>query len=192
MSESPVPSTISPPAQCATASPAASPASQALRHGDQPTGVRLLGDLRAEIARADSKAAVLVAALGVTAGMLGALLTGNGHRPLSPIGLVLGGVGGACLVTSLLAMLLAVLPRYRRSVWEPGRPLVFFGDIRRAAELGQLSEALAQAERDPSEGLLTALADTSEIVSRKHRWIRVGLVAFSLGSLMLPSALLIG
>lgn len=44
-------------------------------------GARLLVDLRSEIARADSKASVLVAALGMTAGVISGWLAGSGWRP---------------------------------------------------------------------------------------------------------------
>lgn len=94
-------------------------------------GARLLADLRAEIARADTKASVLAGALGIMAGLPG------GHRwspaALSPTATILWWAGATSLVTALFALLLAVLPRYRRSTWEPGRPLTYFGDIRRAA-----------------------------------------------------------
>lgn len=44
-------------------------------------GARLLLDLRSEIARADSKASVLVAALGMTAGVISGWLAGSEWRP---------------------------------------------------------------------------------------------------------------
>ena len=85
---------------------------------------RLLADLRTEIARADSKASVLVAALGMTAGVFSALLAGRDWNPavLSTFGTVVWGAGAAFLVLSLFALLLAVLPRYRSEPWTPGSP----------------------------------------------------------------------
>ncbi|MEV7778119.1 Pycsar system effector family protein [Kitasatospora sp. NPDC088351] len=157
-------------------------------------GTALLAELRTEIARADSKAAILVAALGVLVGVLGGLLAGGDWRPERLAGpaevLLISGAAG--LAASLLSLLLAVLPRYRRSTWCPGRPLAYFGDIRRATRQGLLAEALADTERLATEGVLTALADTSLIVSRKHRWVRTGVFSFGLGMLLLVTALLIG
>ncbi|BBC35892.1 uncharacterized protein SGFS_071860 [Streptomyces graminofaciens] len=152
------------------------------------SGMQLLGDLRAEIARADTKASVLVGALGITAGLLG----GRGWSPaaLSPTAALLWWLGAASLVTALFALLLAVLPRYRRSSWEPGRPLTYFGDVRRAARAGALAEAVAETGRDPAAGLFTALAETSRIVARKHLWIRTGLVAFGCAAVLLPGSAL--
>lgn len=73
---------------------------------------RLLADLHTEIGRADSKAAVLVAALGMTAGVFTGLLAGKDWAPgsLGAAGLVLWWAGTAALAVSLLALLLAVLP----------------------------------------------------------------------------------
>lgn len=165
-----------------------------------PTGAtvaaRLLSDLHTEIGRADSKAAVLVAALGMTAGVFTGLLAGKDWAPgsLGRPGLALWWAGTAALAVSLLALLLAVLPRYRTDGWAPGDPLSYFADIRRAAGAGEaeLVRALAATERDPLHGMARALTGTSRIAAVKHRWIRTGLIAFSAGSVLLPAAVLTG
>ncbi|GAA0918159.1 Pycsar system effector family protein [Streptomyces thermoalcalitolerans] len=166
--------------------PTASPGARA--------GERLLTEMRGEIARADSKAAVLVAALGVTAGLFSGLLAGRKWDPgtLSAPGSTLWWAGVAAHAVSLFALLLAVLPRYRFGAWAPGRPLCYFGDVQQAARAGRLAEALAETERDPTAGLTAALAQASRIAVRKHQWIRVGLTAFSIGTVLLPAALLVG
>ncbi|MGA5283920.1 Pycsar system effector family protein [Streptomyces griseoincarnatus] len=155
---------------------------------------RLLADLRTEIARADSKAAVLVAALGITAGVFSGLLAGRDWSPdaLSAVGAVVWWAGTLALALSLPALLLAVLPRYRSGSWAPGQPLSYFGDIRRAVEAGRLDTALADTEADPLAALTTALTETSQIAWRKHQWIRAGLITFCTGTLLLPASLLIG
>ncbi|WP_374212648.1 Pycsar system effector family protein, partial [Streptomyces sp. EL9] len=157
---------------------------------------RLLADLHTEIGRADSKAAVLVAALGMTAGVFTGLLAGKDWSPgsLGAAGPVLWWAGTAALAVSLLALLLAVLPRYRADAWAPGEPLSYFADIRQAAAAGEaeLARALAATERDPLHGLARALTGTSQIAAAKHRWIRAGLIAFSAGSVLLPTAVLTG
>ncbi|MFG3228394.1 Pycsar system effector family protein [Kitasatospora sp. NPDC048194] len=159
-----------------------------------PPGAALLAELRTEIARADSKAAVLVAALGVIVGTLGGLLTSNGWAPhqLSVPARILLAAGGLGIAVSLVSLLLAVLPRYGRSSWRPGRPLGYFGDIRRAAEQGLLAEALAESEQLAAEAVRTALAENSLIASRKHSWVRVGILAFGAGLFPLVTALLLG
>ncbi|MFJ9035342.1 Pycsar system effector family protein [Streptomyces sp. NPDC102406] len=156
-------------------------------------GAPLLAELRVDIARADAKAAVLIGALGLTAGVPGALLAGRGWTP-GPLPVPVASLwwaGTLCLLTALLAVLLAVAPRHRARRWAPGRPLTYFDDVRRAAEAGLLAEALAQTESDPASALILALADTSRIAARKHFWIRAGLTAFGGAVLLLPAALLL-
>ncbi|MFF1694429.1 Pycsar system effector family protein [Streptomyces sp. NPDC058257] len=158
------------------------------------TAERLLADLRTEIARADAKAAVLVAALGVMAGVFSGLLA---RREWTPASLSVPASstwwsGVLALALALLALLMAVLPRYGTSRWTPGAPLSYFGDIQRAACSGHLAEALADTERDPTADAIAALSATSRIALRKHQWIRTGLIAFTVASVLLPGSLLIG
>ncbi|MFG2313620.1 Pycsar system effector family protein [Streptomyces tendae] len=162
--------------------------------GAAPAAERLLGELRNEIARADSKAAVLVATLGMTAGVFSGLLAGRDWTPgaLSDTGATLWWSGTATLAFSLFALLLAVLPRFGGGSWAPGRPLCYFGDIRRAVRAGRLADALAATDDDPDAALMAALTETSRIATRKHQWIRTGLVAFCAGTALLPAALLTG
>ncbi|MFI0270447.1 Pycsar system effector family protein [Streptomyces luteogriseus] len=156
-------------------------------------GAQLLADLRNEIARADAKATVLVGALGISAGVLAALLTNRHWSPdqLPRSAALLWWAGTASLVVALFALLLAVLPRYRRSRWTPGRPLTYFGDIRRASQGGRLAAALAETGIDPRAGLRASLAETSGIVARKHFWIRTGLLSFGCAVVLLPGSMLL-
>ncbi|MGW1726961.1 Pycsar system effector family protein [Streptomyces sp. NPDC002306] len=159
-----------------------------------PLCERLLAELRGEVARADSKASVLVAALGMTAGVSSGLLAGRDWTPaaLSATGTTLWWTGTGALGLSLLSLLLAVLPRYGAGTWVPGRPLAYFADIHQAVRLGQLETALGDTRRDPTAGLTSALADLSRIAARKHQWIRTGLIAFCAGTVLLPASLLLG
>ncbi|MFC9296294.1 Pycsar system effector family protein [Streptomyces sp. NPDC057011] len=156
--------------------------------------LRLLAELRGEMARADGKASVLVGALGMTVGMISALLAGQGWRPgsLSTAGAVIFYTGAIALALALHALLLAVLPRYRVTAWQPGTPLSYFGDIRSADRQGHLAEALAATESDPGASLMTALAENSRIAALKYQWIKAGLIAFCAGAVLLPAALFIG
>ncbi|MER5730549.1 Pycsar system effector family protein [Streptomyces sp. NPDC002138] len=155
---------------------------------------RLLADLRVEIARADSKAALLVGAFGMTAGALSSQLAGRRWQPdeLSTPGQAVWWAGAGALALALPALLLAVLPRYLTTPWQTGVPLSYFGDIASADRQGRLQEALAATDRDPGGALRAALAANSRIAVRKHQWIRTGLLAFCTGVLLLPAALLIG
>ncbi|MEW1633978.1 Pycsar system effector family protein [Streptomyces sp. NPDC093801] len=160
---------------------------------DEEVAVRLLADLRVEIARADTKAALLVGALGMTAGVVGGQPSGPHRSPgsLPGWGPVLWWAGVVALALALLALLLAVLPRSLRSAWQTGSPLAYFGDIHSADRQGRLAEALADTGHDPGSAVCAALAANSRIAVRKHQWIRAGLLAYGFGALMLPTALLL-
>ncbi|NUS26143.1 MAG: hypothetical protein HOV92_18230 [Streptomyces sp.] len=150
--------------------------------------------MRTEIARADTKAAVLVAALGVATGIFGGLLAGHQWTltQLSALGSTVWWTGVLALAVALLALLMAVLPRHSSSRWAPGAPLSYFDDIQRAARSGQLAQALAETERVPAVGAITALTETSRIATRKHQWIRAGLISLGVAVVLLPASLLIG
>ncbi|MFI6011649.1 Pycsar system effector family protein [Streptomyces sp. NPDC051243] len=155
---------------------------------------RLLADLRSEIARADAKASVLVAALGAATGALGGVLGGHSLVPprLSALGTAVWCSGLVALAATLLALLMAVLPRHSSNGWTPGAPLSYYGDIHRAVRSSHLAQALAEAERAPAAGTFTALTETSRIAVRKHQWIRAGLLALGVAVVTLPLSLLIG
>ncbi|MFI0154174.1 Pycsar system effector family protein [Streptomyces lydicus] len=154
------------------------------------TAERLLTELRAEIGRADTKASVLIGAIGVCAG---ALLTGGWGTALAAgAGRVLSAAGGLAWALAVGFLLFATAPRYRASRWRTGRPLTYFLDIRLAARTGMLADALRGADEDPLAGLVIALGDASGIVAAKHRWIRVGLGCFATGAVALVAGLLAG
>lgn len=152
-------------------------------------GARLLSELRSETARADSKASLLLGAMSMTVGLLAA--RGGSELRLSAVGSVLLWAATAALAVALVCLLLAVAPRYGTARWSPGRPLTYFEDIRRASEDGRLVEALAVTEAHQCEGVLEALAQNSRIVGAKHRWVRAGLAAYSVGALLLSLAWLV-
>ncbi len=157
-------------------------------------GARLLTELRSEAARADSKASLLLGVMSMTVSLLVGLLTARGRFPLrlSAAGSALLWAAMAALAGALVCLLLAVVPRYGTRQWSPGRPLTYFGDIRRATNDCRLAEALAVTEAHQTEGILEALAQNSHIVGAKHRWIRAGLGAYCVGMLLLPIARLVG
>lgn len=162
------------------------------RPADLPAvGSRLLSELRAETAHADNKAALLLGALSMTAGLLGGLLATRrwAVSQLSPAGTVLWWAAVTALAGSLLSLLAAVRPRYSKTSWSPGRPLTYFDDIHRAASQGLLAEALDRTRANPDAGLLSALAENSRIVAGKHCWIRAGLGFYCAGVILLPAAL---
>jgi hypothetical protein len=153
-----------------------------------PTGERLLSEMREEIGRADTKASILIGAVGMCSGLLAA-------RAAAPTGVVSGILwwcGAGAWVVAICFLLLAATPRYRRSTWKQDEPLSYFLDIRRAARAGHLAEAVRSTETEPLAALTVALANTSDIVTAKHRCIRAGLAFFACGCLLLATSLIPG
>lgn len=159
---------------------------------DMGTAERLMADLRTETARADIKGSVLVGAQGMAAAGLVAALTTRSRQPdaLGVAGQVLWWAGAISFLASLIAMVLAVVPRYR-SRWQPGMPLTYFADIRRAADHGPgaLEGALHDTDHAAREAVLAALGENSRIVVEKYRWLWVGTACFVASLILLPSAL---
>jgi hypothetical protein len=162
----------------------------------QDTAERLLGELRRESARADTKGSVLVAAQGMAAAALVGLLAARGWHPsdLPALGRVTWWAGAACFLLSLLSVLMAVAPRYRTADWQPGAPLTHFANIRSAARQGQavLEDALRETDRVPRAAVLASLTENSRIVSVKYAWLRAGMAGFTVALVLLPTALLVG
>ncbi|MET9603888.1 Pycsar system effector family protein [Streptomyces sp. NPDC006512] len=154
----------------------------------------LLTEVRVEIARADTKASLLVGALGMTAGGLCAQLAAHRWEPasLSASAQILWWSSAVAFALALAALLLSVVPRSLRSAWRGDTPLSYFGNIHSAVQQGRLSEALSHTGRDPGAALRAALAANSQIAVRKHQWIRAGLLAYGSGVVLLPAALLVG
>jgi len=153
------------------------------------TAERLLAEVRAEAVRADAKASVLIAALGVVA----AALAGIGSRPRaqaaghSAAWLACWWTGEAMTAVGFATLLAAVAPR-RRHVSRPRDLLAHFADISRAAATGRLPQALCWTERHPDLSVMTAMTDVSRIVVVKYRWIRTALCCFAVGMPMLAIA----
>jgi pycsar effector protein len=149
---------------------------------------QLVADLRVEVARADNKASVLIAAMGLG---LGAPLG------LSPINCLEKGInsiswwlGCTLWAAALGCLLIALTPRYRRSSWSDGAALSSFADIHRASKAGQLPEAVHTTELDERTALLATAADLSHIILLKYRWIRTATIAFGLGTMSVALTLL--
>lgn len=134
---------------------------------------RFMAANRAEIGRADTKAAVL---LGVTGAVLGAFI---GVSPSPEI------LRGSAVATSLLAVLCfvcAIMPRHRPGGRNDGVGPGYFGHITAGMNSRRLGHAFERAAHDPAGPLLSSLLVTSDIIRRKYRWV-------TWGTLMLVAAL---
>ncbi|MFD3733104.1 Pycsar system effector family protein [Streptomyces sp. NPDC058632] len=120
---------------------------------------------RAEIGRADTKAAVL---LGVTGAVLGAFVSVSPN----PEALRLSAAGTSLL--AILCFVCAIAPRHRAGRRHGTAGPGYFGHITAGMGTQGLSRALTRASSDPAGPLLASLLVTSEIVRRKYRWVERG------------------
>ena len=126
---------------------------------------RLMTANRAEIGRADTKAAVL---LGATGAVLGAFV---GVSPSPAI------LRWSAVATSLLAVLCfvcAIKPRHRAGSRCDALGPGYFGHIVAGMSSQRLSRAFERASRDPAGPMLASLLVTSDIIRRKYRWVERG------------------
>ncbi|OBQ49178.1 hypothetical protein A4U61_29925 [Streptomyces sp. H-KF8] len=126
---------------------------------------RFMAVNRAEIGRADTKAAVL---LGVTGAVLGAFI---GVSPSPEI------LRWSAVVTSLLAVLCfvcAIVPRHRAGARPGTVGPGYFGHITAEMDSRGLNRAFERASRDPAGPLLASLRITSDIIRKKYRWVERG------------------
>ncbi|MFE1177393.1 Pycsar system effector family protein [Streptomyces sp. NPDC058773] len=137
---------------------------------------RFLAANGVEIARADTKAAVL---LGFMGAVLGAFLTvtrgaAPGHAPESWKADVLwwGAVGTALL--AIVCFVCAIAPRRRRGRKPGPAGPGYFEHIGRGEDGDGLSHAFARIAHDPTGPLLASVRRTSEIIRSKYRWIETG------------------
>jgi hypothetical protein len=143
---------------------------------------QIVTDLRTEIVRADTKASMLIAAMGIG---LGAPLGGSRFDPAGCASDTACGSSWlvACLLwlAALGCLLTSLTPRYRRSSWSNGAPMMSFADVHRAAVAGRLPDALRSTGVEEHASLLATAAELSGIVVLKYRWTRASLVCFGLG-----------
>jgi len=152
-----------------------------------PTFVsELLRDTREEVARADSKASLLLASSGV---VVGALLAGLIAGRWSPFELNnriewMWWLAAGLAAAGLIALGSAVWPRFaRRNSPRPSVPS-YFGDVATFSD----SDALLTALLKSSDEGLTRTADqiweVSRIVRRKYVLVRFALVLFVVASVL--------
>ena len=172
---------------------ASPPSDKALEHARH-----FLAEAREELSRAESKAAVLLAAQGVVVGaLLAALMT----RRWTPFELRDGVVewtwwlGIVCLVFAVVCLAAAVWPKIGSSDSAKRRP-AFFGDFARFEDAQKLAAALRMRdEADALERAANQVLLVSRIVRRKYRFIRASMVllgtaaALCLGSVLVNALL---
>lgn len=165
----------------------------------------LLKDTREELGRADSKAALLLAATGVAAGaLLGGLLNGR-WTPFSLDNSVewLWWLGVGSAVAGVFSTAAVVYPRrinprkpHTKKTAEnpptPQKPLTpaYFGDVVAYENVEKFNEAIDQVP-SPKERLLEQTFVLSKVVMRKYKLLRLGLLFLLFAILACAAAVLI-
>jgi hypothetical protein len=150
----------------------------------------LLAESREELTRADGKASILLAALGIgISAILAAILAGdwspfNLDQPYQRV----WWVGSGFAAISFFCLCAAVFPKVKHRTKAKG--VTYFGDVSALETVDELRAALKRSETDPAERSVTQLHVIARLVDRKYRYIRFGLIALGIAiALMLGSAL---
>ncbi len=153
----------------------------------------LLDDTREELVRADSKAALILAAAGVA---VGALLAGLLSRDWEPFDLDnrvewVWWVGAASAVYGLWRLARAVSPATKRE-GPPLGVLAYYGDVNRfKGTAKELKDALERSAERAEDRLVDQIRETSRIVGDKYASLRAGLVAFGAAGILCAAAALL-
>ena len=153
----------------------------------------LLKDTREELARADSKAALLLAGTGVVVGAVLAGLLGGRWTPFSLDNRVEWiwwlGVGSAA--AGIFSIAAAVYPRIHRPNFLHPPPIPsYFGDVVAYRDIQMFRQAVDQAP-SRQERLIDQTFTVSRIVQRKYVLLRRGLRFLLLAILACTTAILI-
>jgi hypothetical protein len=151
----------------------------------------LLSEAREELDRADSKASIILAAVGVAAGLLFSNAIGGSWKPnaLPPLARSIWWATSVVGVVGVLCLGRAVFPVTRRRDG-PAGSIRYFGDVAKLATPAEVRKMLPTAADDPLERTLDQVWILSRIVMEKYHYIRWGmcLVGVALGGYLLALA----
>lgn len=147
----------------------------------------MLGEAREELSRADGKASILFAALGVAAGVLAAAILGGDwnpgdlRRPWEAIWWAGCTIGAASAVLLALAVYPKIVNRH------PGAAVTYFNEIAQLASIGALDAELKRISE--GERVLKQLYAVSKIARKKYLFVvwSMRLLALALGLILLAS-----
>ncbi|MER5354327.1 Pycsar system effector family protein [Kitasatospora sp. NPDC002551] len=138
---------------------------------------RLLAANGTELARADTKAAVLLAFTGAALGAFVPLTRRDGAAAAHGWDTRL--LWWTAVLSALCAVgcfVWAIAPRHRKGRGDGASGPGYFGHIGARTGRGRLGRAFERAGRDPAGPLLASLVVTSAIIRAKYRWIEAGTV----------------
>ncbi len=158
----------------------------------------LLAETREELSRAEGKAALLLAAIGVAVGALLAALMEGKWTPFEIRNCLEWAwwLGALSLAASATHLALAVFPKTGADGATGGGTPAFFGDFARFETPGELGDALRDRNRSDAYARTTSqLLVVSGIVLRKYKLVKRAIVllgiaaALCLGAALLDAAL---
>jgi hypothetical protein len=150
---------------------------------------RMLEETRADVAHADQKASVLLAALGIGFGTLVAGQFSGDWNPssLSACGQSVWWAGIAAAVSSIVIAALAVWPRYSLTGL-PQYGITYWGHVRAFDSAHALEAALEEQDVSDLGRTTHQLWSLSRIVLTKYRCIRSALLLAAASGLLLGLA----
>jgi Pycsar effector protein len=147
----------------------------------------LLAQGREELNRVDTKASILLAAVGVA---LGAVVGGLATRGWSPFRLPLvlalvWWVGVAAAGAGITCLLAAVYPRHRQlvtpSAGGPHGYVGYYADIATYRSAAEVTRAIIRSSRRDLDLISEQLLQVSRIVHRKYRLLGLGIWLVTVG-----------
>ncbi|OEJ93897.1 Pycsar system effector family protein [Streptomyces thermolilacinus] len=136
---------------------------------------RLLGSVREDIGRADTKAAILLS--GALAFLAVVFARDPGPLGARGPGAVLLAVAAALWGAGMLMLVGVVLPRTR-----VGADRTLLRDLAAGAPAGALLDRLAEAGADTTSWLLDQASVHGQVLAAKYRWLRAGVLCLALGA----------
>jgi hypothetical protein len=162
------------------AEPHAPPPLPLLDDGERKLAKALLFESREELTRADAKASLLLATLGIgLSAILAATLAGD----WTPFSLkepyqAMWWIGSAWAGISFFCLCAAVYPKVKHKSTSGG--ITYFGDVAALKTEKELRVALRRSETDPHARTITQLHVISRLAGKKYAFIRAGLLTLGL------------
>jgi hypothetical protein len=157
----------------------------------------LLAQAREELTRVDTKASIMLAAVGVALGVVLGDLVSRGWSPFRlPFAAVLvWWVGVATVSVGIVSLLAAVYPRHRRqmssSAGEPQEYVGYYADVATYRSVAEVINAIKRSAGRDLELIAEQLLQVSRIADRKYRLVSWGVWLLVIGVACALSALLI-
>ncbi|MFF3440739.1 Pycsar system effector family protein [Streptosporangium sp. NPDC002721] len=152
---------------------------------------RILGEIREEVNRADTKASIFLGTTGIAVGaVLGGLFAGSWKPFDLGSGEWLWWSGTASIGASICLFLAAVYPRGRTG--PPAKMIAFYGDVLAQESTSALVTVLERSSRAELELLADQIHLMSRVVHMKYRLIRAGIWLLAGSAVAWLAAALIG